>query len=112
MQEKRKTVRLEKPLVVQYAHNSLDPVKPLIWDSTTTRNISIEGIFLNTSKIFEKNEKLQLRFKIPNDPHNQLEITGEVMESLARKTRIKFSDLDEHQKKIIGDYIESSFKKK
>jgi len=108
MQEKRKTTRVEKTLVMQYAHNSSDSLRPLSWDTTTVKNISIEGILFNSNKLFAKSEKLHLRFTIPSDPFNRLEAIGEVVESLVQGhgTRIKFINLGEHEKKIIGDYVE------
>jgi hypothetical protein len=107
MQEKRKTVRVEKTLTVQYAHHSTDPFRSLSWDTTTAKNISIEGILLNSNKLFAKKEKLQLRFAIPTDPYNQLEVVGEVIETFtpSHEIRIKFINLGEPEKKIIGDYV-------
>jgi hypothetical protein len=105
MEEKRKTARVEKILIVQYAHNVPDPTR-LSWDTTTVKNISIEGMLFNSGKLFTKNERLQLRFKIPAYPLDHLEATGEVVESIINRTRIKFIDLGEHEKKIIGDYVE------
>ena len=96
---------MEKPLIIQYAYRSPDPLKPPIWDSAIIRNISFEGVLLNTSKIFNKNEKLLLRFIIPTDPSNRLELEGEVIESLIYRTRIKFINLDDLQKKAIKDYV-------
>ena len=108
MQEKRKTVRIEKTLVIQYAQITSEPLR---WDSSTIKNISIEGILFNTNKIFANNERLQLRFSIPTDPFNRLETVGEVLESLAHSTRIKFVDLREDHKKVISDYVECLLKK-
>ena len=107
MQEKRKTVRAEKALIVQYAHNSTDPFRSLSWDTTTAKNISTEGISLNSNKLFAKSERLQLRFSIPTDPFNHLEVTGEVLETFipSHEIRIKFINLGEPEKKIIGDYV-------
>jgi hypothetical protein len=107
MQEKRKTVRVEKTLTVQYAHHSTDPFRSLSWDTTTAKNISIEGILLNTNKLLAKGERLQLRFAIPTDPFNHLEAGGEVVETLipSHEIRIKFINLGEPEKKIIGDYV-------
>jgi hypothetical protein len=104
MEEKRVNVRIKRPLIIQYAQNT---GKPLCWDSTTIENISVEGILFNSDKTFTENEKLQLRFRIPTDPFNRLEIIGEVVECLIHKhkTRLKFINLGEDEKKIIGDYV-------
>ncbi|MDO8488816.1 MAG: PilZ domain-containing protein [Candidatus Omnitrophota bacterium] len=108
MQEKRKTARIEKALVIQYAQINQEPLR---WDSTTIKNISIEGVLFNTNKIFTNNEKLQLRFSIPTDPFNRLEAVGEVLESSAHSTRVKFVNLGEQQRKTISDYVECLLKK-
>ena len=102
MQEKRKAARVEKTLIIQYAQSS--PGLPS-WDTTTIKNISVEGILFNSNKLFAKNERLQLRFIIPTDPSNRLEVVGEVVDSLFYKTRIKFINLGEHEKKLISDYV-------
>ena len=97
---------MEKPLIIQYAQSSAEP---LSWDTTTIKNISVEGILFNSNKLFVKNERLQLRFAIPTDPFNRLEAVGEVVESFVHghRTRIKFIDLGEREKKLIGEYVES-----
>ncbi|MDP2831111.1 MAG: PilZ domain-containing protein [Candidatus Omnitrophota bacterium] len=107
MQEKRKTVRIEKTLIIQYAQSTPEP---LCWDSTTVKNISIEGILFNSNKVFDKNVKLQLRFMIPTDPYNRLEATGEVVESFANRIRVKFINLGEHEKKMISNYVQCLLK--
>ena len=97
---------MEKPLIIQYAQSSAEPLR---WDTTTIKNISVEGILFNSNKLFVKNEMLQLRFAIPTDPFNRLEAVGEVVESFlyGHRTRIKFINLGEHEKKAIGDYVAS-----
>ena len=104
MQEKRKAARVEKTLIIQYAQSS--PGLPS-WDTTTIKNISVEGILFNSNKLFAKNEMLRLRFAIPIDPFNRLEVEGEVVESFVygHGTRIKFINLGEHEKKLISDYV-------
>ena len=111
MEEKRKTARVEKPLIVQYAQSA---VVLLRWDSTTIKNISQEGVLFNTNKTLVKSEKLHLRFTIPTDPFNRLEIEGEVVESFVQGhgTRIKFIDLSEQQKKVLCDYVDYTLKLK
>ncbi len=109
MEEKRENARVERPLIIQYAQSTPEPLR---WDSTTIKNISTEGILFNSNKLFAKNEILQLRFTIPIDPLNRLEAVGEVVESFVsgHGTRIKFINLGEHEKKIIGDYVECLLK--
>jgi hypothetical protein len=102
MDEKRKSARIKKLLIVQYAQTAPEPLR---WDSTTIENISTEGILFNSNKPFAKNTSLQLRFIIPTDPFNRLETEGEVVESFGHSTHIKFVNLGEHQKKVIRDYV-------
>jgi hypothetical protein len=110
MQEKRQNTRVEKALIIQYAQST--PV-PLRWDSTTIKNISTDGVFFNSHKLFAKKEILCFRFTVPTDPFNRLEVAGEVVESFinGHGTRIKFINLDEQQKKVICDYVEFLLKK-
>ncbi|MCX5668996.1 MAG: PilZ domain-containing protein [Candidatus Omnitrophica bacterium] len=110
MQEKRRNIRVEKTLIIQYAQSTAEP---LCWDSTTVKNISTEGILFNSHKSFAKGEILHFRFTIPTDPSNRLEAEGEVVESFiyGHGTRIKFVNLGEQQKKVINDYIEWIVKK-
>ena len=109
MEEKRQTARGGKALIIQYAQSTAEPLR---WDSTTIKDISMGGFLFNSNKLFAKKEILQLRFTIPTDPFNRLEASGEVLESCVggRGTRIKFINLGEHQKKVIGDYVESLLK--
>ncbi|MFH1281487.1 MAG: PilZ domain-containing protein [Candidatus Omnitrophota bacterium] len=102
MEEKRKARRVEKAIIVQYAKITSEP---LCWDSTTVKNISIDGILLNSNEPFVKNEKLQSRFVIPTDPFNRLEAVGEVIDSLAYRARIRFIDLGQKEKEAISNYV-------
>ncbi|MFH1191818.1 MAG: PilZ domain-containing protein [Candidatus Omnitrophota bacterium] len=102
MEEKRKTTRVEKAIIVQYAKITSESLR---WDSTTVKNISIDGILFNSNKPFVKNEKLQLRFVMPTDPFNRLEAVGEVIDSLADRTRVRFIDLGQQEKKAISNYV-------
>lgn len=105
MDEKRKNIRVEKSLVVQYAQNTSG--QNPCWDSTTIKNISADGMLFNSSKLFTKNSILNLRFAVPTDPANRLTVEGEVIESFLEGhiTRIKFINLGENEKKVINNYI-------
>ena len=108
MEEKRKNPRIDKALIVQFA---LDTPESLQWDSTAIKNISVEGLSFDANQIFTNNLRLQLRFVMPNDPFNRLELVGQVVGSSVRNTRIKFVNLTESQKKVIGDYTDGLSKK-
>ncbi len=45
--------------------------------SATTGNISLGGVFLETTEVFPLQSRLQIRFRIPTQPE-PIEVTGEV----------------------------------
>jgi uncharacterized protein (TIGR02266 family) len=45
--------------------------------SATTGNISLGGVFIETSETFPLQSRLQIRFRIPTQPE-PIEVTGEV----------------------------------
>ena len=106
--ERRKAPRIEKVLIARYS-----PVQQEAdsWDSSTLKNISTEGILLYTNKVFNKGELIKLLIKIPFDPQHWLETNGQVVESLTNITRVRFSGLDDTQKKLIADYVNWFIKK-
>ncbi len=101
--EKRKAPRIEKVLVAKY---SLSSQEADCWDSSMLKNISTEGILLYTKKTFAPEEILKLLIKIPSDPFHWMETKGKVVESRANITRIKFTELNEEQRKLVRDYVE------
>ena len=101
-EEKRQAPRIQKLLVAQYSMSSTAADS---WDSTTIRNISIIGAMLYTDKNLAKDATLKLLIKIPSDPFHWTEVKGKVVESRGSVARIKFIELGEKQKKLIGDYI-------
>jgi|GEM_PF-196478 Tfp pilus assembly protein PilZ len=107
MEEKRKFIRIEKTLVVKYSSEINNRGN---WDLTSVKNISEEGMMLDTSKQFQVGENILLMFKIPLDPFNWIETKGSVIESIPYTgktflTRLKFSGISEAQKRLIKDYI-------
>jgi hypothetical protein len=105
LEEKRKGVRVARAIVLQYAQNTSEP---LHWDSTSIKDISTEGLLFNSNKVFAKNEILQLRFTLPTDPLNRLEVASEVVDSFlyGHGTRVKFTNLGADDKKTISDYVQ------
>ncbi|MDD5561389.1 MAG: PilZ domain-containing protein [Candidatus Omnitrophica bacterium] len=107
MLEKRKSVRIEKPLTIKY---SLETEDKKSWDISFIKNVSEAGILFDTNKQFHAGENLLLMFKIPLDPYNWIETKGSVIESLPHtggsfSTRLKFVSINEDQKKLIRDYV-------
>jgi len=105
MEEKRKTSRVEKGLVVRFAQKS---EQAPVWDSTTIKNISAEGMLFNSSRLFVKDEILLFNFTVPIYPMNPLKIEGRVVDSFLQGhgTRIQFINLSENDQKVISDYVE------
>jgi len=101
-EDKRQSPRIKKMLVAQYSSSS---TATGAWDLTTIRNISIGGALLFTDKPLIKDEIIKLLIKIPSDPFHFTEVNGQVVESRGSLTRIKFVELGDKQKQVIGDYI-------
>jgi Tfp pilus assembly protein PilZ len=106
-QEKRKSVRVEKPLLVRYSPEAGMKDR---WSVSYIKNISEEGLLFDTNKQFIYGEKVNLMIKIPLDPDNWIKTKGSVVEStpfIGRSflTRLQFTCLEDKQRKLIGDYI-------
>jgi len=108
MQEKRRSIRISKPLMIRYLPeygNKKD------WNFSFIKNISEAGVLFDTNKQFVEGENLRLMLKIPLDPDNWLETDGRVVESKPFMgnfflTSAKFTSLKDSQKTLIKDYVE------
>jgi len=107
MLEKRKSVRIEKSLLVKYSPeiDSKDN-----WNVAFIKNISEEGMLFDTNKQFRTGENILLMLKIPLDPYNWMETKGSVIESCpyigkSFLTRLKFTSINQEQQKLIRDYV-------
>jgi len=107
MLEKRKSVRIEKSLMVKYSPeiDSKDN-----WNVAFIKNISEEGMLFDTNKQFQAGDGLLLMLKIPLDPYNWVETKGSVIESRPYVgktflTRIKFISINQEQKSLIRSYV-------
>ena len=107
MEEKRKSVRIEKPLMVKYSpeKDSRDN-----WNVAFIKNISEEGMLFDTNKQFPAGESILLMLKIPLDPYNWIETKGTVIDSRpfigsTFLTRLKFTSINQAQKNLIRDYV-------
>jgi len=106
-EERRRSVRVKKPLSVQYSY-SLD--NKTRWDMSFIKDLSDTGICITTNNIFPADEIFFIRIKIPIKPHQALEIEGKVIESREYKacgyiTRLEFVGLKDDQKELIREYI-------
>jgi len=107
MQEKRKSIRIEKSLMIRYLPEIDNNDN---WNMALVKNISESGVMFDTNKQFPVGENIRLRLKIPFDPHNWLETKGSVVESFPYVgkfflTRLKFICMNDAQKSLIKDYV-------
>ena len=107
-EEKRQTVRIKKPLPVQFGIQKPDGTYS--WDISLIRDISETGICLRASVRFEKGLICLLRINVPLRPGKPEVIKGQVIDTDEIKlnvfaVRILFLDLTEDQKKYLREYI-------
>jgi len=107
MQEKRRSIRIEKQLMVKYA---LDCGGEKVWNIAFIKNISEAGILFDTNRQFPAGENILVMLKIPLDPDNWIEAKGVVVDSRPFMgnfflTRFKFTSLNEPQRTLIKDYV-------
>ncbi|PIP20341.1 MAG: hypothetical protein COX40_05245 [Candidatus Omnitrophica bacterium CG23_combo_of_CG06-09_8_20_14_all_40_11] len=114
-EERRKSVRIKKVLVVRYGYCIDKDEKK--WDITAIRDISEMGMRITTHRQFSPNDIITFLIKIPTRPLEWIEFTGRVMGSEELKTifgedvagthitRVEFINLEEGQKELIREYI-------
>ncbi|MFA6129758.1 MAG: PilZ domain-containing protein [Candidatus Omnitrophota bacterium] len=107
MLEKRKSVRIEKSFIIKYSPETSNKNN---WDISFIKNVSETGVLFDTNKQFQAAETILVMFKIPFDPYNWIEAKGSVIESApfiggSFLTRIKFTSINESQRKLIKDYV-------
>ncbi|MDD5128332.1 MAG: PilZ domain-containing protein [Candidatus Omnitrophica bacterium] len=107
MQEKRQSVRIEKPLMIKYSPETGERNN---WDIAYIKNLSETGVLFDTNKQFQAGENILIMFKIPIAPDSWMKTRGCVVESLPFMgkfflTRLKFTSIDNAQKTLIKDYV-------
>jgi hypothetical protein len=105
-QEKRRSVRVTRPLYVQYGIVAGSGVS---WDMSLIRDISEDGSCIRTAFPLEKEDRCFLRFKVPN-AEDPLVVSARVLESRAIghgtfMTRVAFLEVDEEQKMLLKEFI-------
>jgi hypothetical protein len=105
-QEKRKTIRIRKPLYVQFGIGIGSAVS---WDMSLLKDISEEGLCLRTSMVLEKGQVCYLRFKVPH-AKEPMSFAAEVVESLpvssrVALTRLHFQAVSDDDKRVLREYI-------
>ena len=108
MQEKRKSIRIAKPLMVKY---SPEIGAKNVWNFAFIKNISESGILFDTNRQFQAGENILLKLKIPLDPDNWMETKGSVVKSEPFMgnfflTRLKFISINEAQRTLIKEYVD------
>lgn len=99
-EDRRKFVRLKKPFTAQY-YNKLK----FKWDLTTLRDISENGICVNTNTEFVPGESIVIRLKFPTQPFDWVEVEAKVIESKSYLARFEFVNLKDDQKMKIQTCI-------
>lgn len=114
--EKRKAIRIEKAIAVQYKDALY---KDNTWDMTFVKDISEGGMHITTSRYYPHNSILIFRLELPSRPFLCLEPKGRVVECEKSgsvegtyMTRIEFADLDEDTRRLIREYIDWFLRKK
>jgi len=113
-QERRRAVRIEKSLFVQYQ----DDINPDKWDMSGIKNFSEAGMSITTEKQFTSGVFLSLRLKLPSNPFDLFELKGRVVACTKRAvndscgsslsgytTQIEFLNATDQQKESIREYV-------
>ena len=115
-EERRKSVRIKKVLVVRYGYGVDKDGKK--WDITAIRDISETGMQIITIKHFHNGEVLNFLIKIPFRPFQWIEFNGKIVGSKEPKTplddsvlgvyltRVEFLDLKEDLKELLRAYVD------
>jgi len=111
MEEKRKSFRIRKPLLVKFRHSSGKQYTICITD------INENGVRFLSTALFAGGDSLSLSLKLPNNPNQWQECKGEVLESKditkypgafvsGFQTRIKFTSVPENTAKFLKEYCD------
>jgi hypothetical protein len=105
--EKRKSIRINKPLAVQFGFKTDGTIT---WDISLIKDISESGICIHTSMMLQKNDTCYLRFKMPTHPWDTLEIQAHVIDSVQTgkpicNTRLEFVSLNDEQLELLREYV-------
>ena len=103
-EERRKTVRIKIPLLIQYSKDNVT------WDISPVKDFSEMGVRIITRIKFSAGDNLKLKMRIPLKPTECQEFYGKIIDcsespTQTHVTRIEFVDLSEEQKTLIQSYI-------
>ncbi len=107
-EEKRKSIRISKPLAVQFGIKKDD--YSISWDMSLIKDISETGICLRTGSVLQRDDVCFLRFRMPTNPNENVDISAKVIDSIATQanictTRLEFFDVSEEQKRLLREYV-------
>jgi hypothetical protein len=107
--EKRKAIRVAKPLAVQYAVKK-DGSSALRWDMSLMKDISERGCCIRTDEVYPKDDVFNLRIRMPTSPTEYFEVTAKVIDSGVTRgrictTRLEFFNLTEDQQRLVRDFV-------
>ncbi|UCF89884.1 MAG: PilZ domain-containing protein, partial [Desulfobacterales bacterium] len=68
-------------------------------------DISIGGVFVETSEKFAAGQKMLLNFSLPKYPH-PFGLTGKIAWVGSRGFGVKFDEVTQHQKEILKTFVE------
>lgn len=109
--ERRKSIRIKKPLLIHYSKDGK------LWDISPIRDLSEDGMQFTVNGKLETGKVFKFSITIPLKPVEQLEFSGKIIESKELKTRyganvpgmyvtrIEFIDMQEEQKALLRRYI-------
>ena len=105
--ERRNAIRVKKPLTVQYIPDGQPGAK---WEISQVRDISENGMYIATDKIFKTGYRLIVRMHIPVKPKESFQLKARVVESRTLSktvtlTRLAFTEVSESVKELLREYI-------
>ena len=103
-EERRKTIRIKIPLLIQYSKDNVT------WDISPVKDFSESGAKIITRFKFAAGDNLKLKIRIPLKPSECQEFCGKIIDcsespTQTHVTRIEFVDLSDEQKSLMQNYI-------
>jgi len=117
-EERRKAVRVAKPVVVRYNINANTNEYRKRWDETQVKNLSETGAKITTMQCYPQGTVVTLNFSLPNCPSKSLELQAKVIDcqplcgkyaapiSGMSLTRVEFIHDNEESRKSLREYVD------
>ncbi len=116
-EERRKAVRVAKPVLVRYQINANTNEYRKRWDETQVKDLSETGAKITTAQCYPQGTVITLRFRLPSSPES-VEVQGKVVDcqqlcgkyespiSGMHLTRLEFIHDNEESRKMLREYVE------